>query len=211
MRVGVDVDGVLADFNEAYIRRMIDSSGRDLFPLRPFDITTWNYPESYGYTDLEVSYAWQTIKLGGAFWYSLKPYRDTSTALGILSDLMMHGDDVYFITARPGINAKLQTENWIRERFPHLTRPTVTVLITPHKGLAARTLDLTHYIDDRWENCLDVAAAGKTKTFLMDRPWNWGNDADRRDITRVSSIREMFHGVVPQNVPSPRLNESAAT
>ena len=50
MRIGFDVDGVLADFNKRFIERVIAITGRDLFPPRPFDIPTWNYPEHYGYT-----------------------------------------------------------------------------------------------------------------------------------------------------------------
>ena len=36
MVIGLDVDGVLADFNTPFIARIIQVTGRDLFPPRPF-------------------------------------------------------------------------------------------------------------------------------------------------------------------------------
>jgi uncharacterized HAD superfamily protein len=206
MKIGIDVDGVLADFNKTYITRCLDVTGKDLFPARPFEITTWNYPESYGYTKEEVSAVWESIKADRVFWASLRPYETTSDDMDALMTRMRAGDDVYFITARPGVNAKRQTEGWLYAQMGLVAlHPfTSTVLITSHKGLAARTLDLDIYIDDRWENCLDVAQT-KTRTFLLDRPWNryttffagepegcMLDAAPTYGLTRVSSVTEML-------------------
>lgn len=212
MRLGIDCDGVLANYNEGFQRRIITVTGRDLFPCPNYEPDTWYYAEKLGYTAEEIDATWRTIKEDRAFWFSLHPYRDTSYALGLISDRISHtGDDVYFITARPGRDAKKQTEMWISSRFPHLTRPTVTVLLTPHKGLAAQTLGLDAYIDDRWENCLEVAG-GDCRTFLMDRPWNQGEENE--EITRVPSIKAMFEHLaapaVGASVRTSRLNTSAA-
>jgi uncharacterized HAD superfamily protein len=48
----------------------------------------------------------------------------------------------------------------------------VTVLISSEKGLCARALNLDYYIDDKWENCVDVGMESNTKVYLLDRPWN---------------------------------------
>lgn len=194
MKIGIDVDGVLADFNTAFIARCIKVTGRDLFGPK-FVPTTWNYPESVGYTREEVSAVWKDITEDRAFWYRIGWYMDVDQeALRRLCVDREH--DVYFITARPGLQAKLQTELWLAPQIK--TFP--TVLITSHKGLAARTLDLDFYIDDRYENVLDVAssvvinngpsAGPRVQTFLLDRPWN--QQELPPEIRRVYTVSEFL-------------------
>ena len=165
-RIGLDVDGVLADFNTSFIRLIISVTGRDLFPPRPFDIPTWDYSEHYGYTSSEMSKVWQDIKDSPDFWASLPPYAGVKNLISLLKE---RKDDVYFITSRPGQTAKAQTEEWL-ELF-NVIRP--TVLICSEKGLAAKALDLDIYVDDRTENYVDVLAQSpNTAVIRMIRPWN---------------------------------------
>lgn len=182
MRIGVDVDGVLADFNSAFINRVITVTGRDLFPPRPFDIPTWNYPEHYGYTADEVSAVWEDIKADAGFWYTLNGYPETRSTLATLAGF---NQDIYFVTARPGVRSKQQTEQWLVDMgfiYP-------TVLISSAKGLCARALNLTHYIDDRWENVVDVRQYNPTtQVFLLTQPWNVNNDAAAEGVQRVASV-----------------------
>lgn len=181
--IGIDIDGVLADFNSAFIQRCIDITGQDLFPPRPFDIPTWNYPEYYGYLPMEVSQVWKSIKNDPTFWQKLPAYPDCREALGNLAVLDLAGHNIYFVTARPGIYAKQQTETWLWEQgFDR-----ATVIISAEKGLCARALGLHWYLDDRWENVCDVMATPGTRTVLVTRPWNDNNWVGGRDIFRVDS------------------------
>lgn len=168
MRIGIDVDGVLADFNSAYIARCIEVTGVDLFPPRPFDIWTWNYPESYGYTKAQVSAVWESIKQDELFWVSLEPYPGAVEFGWTLQ--AMSEEDLYFITSRPGVNAKVQTEAWLMAVLD-IEHP--TVLISSEKGLCAKALNLTHYVDDRTENLQSVRAESPdTITFRLVQTWN---------------------------------------
>jgi 5'(3')-deoxyribonucleotidase len=181
MKIGVDVDGVLADFNESFIRCVIKVLGEDKFPPRPFDIPTWNYPQHYGYTNEQTSKVWEHIKASSTFWYHLNPYPWTEDVLRRLLPLQNAGHDIYFITARPGLFAKGQTEDWLLDYgFDH-----ATVLITAKKGFAARTLDLDTYIDDKPANCEEVARVINTQRYvegneypkpdsiyMLNQPWN---------------------------------------
>lgn len=166
----------------------------DLFPPRPFDIPVWNYPEHYGYNAAQMSAVWESVKNDPKFWLKLGPYPEASAALAGLNGKIMDGDDVYFITSRLGVEAKSQTESWLRlwgfENIP-------TVLISSAKGLCAQALKLDLYIDDRWENAVDVAGKheiidntvtwvqSNVLTCLIDRPWNQGKDHERYGIVRV--------------------------
>ena len=113
MRLGIDIDGVLADFNAGYIERCISVCEKDLFPPRPFDIPIWNYPELFGYTNEEVAKVWRSIETDKNFWLNLEPYWDAMTILERLRHLDDAGHDLYFITSRLGVMAKKQTEGWI--------------------------------------------------------------------------------------------------
>jgi hypothetical protein len=194
MNIGVDVDGVFADFNSACIETCIKVTGKDLFPPRPFDIPTWHYPQHYGYSaeemDFEKGPVWGAIKSNPTFWQTLPEYADTREALAYLDKLRRAGHDIYFVTNRYGIKCKLQTERWLRRHG--FADP--TVLVTGDKRRIAQALKLDAYVDDRWENAVDVAGEYKqdtlvsaskwvpstTQSFLLVRPWN-RRQTDRTD------------------------------
>lgn len=188
MRVGIDVDGVLARFNEAYISLIVRATGRDLFGPRPVDIRTWNYPEQqFGYSADEISAVWAAIKESPAFWADLDAYDGTCPQL---TRLYLAPHDCYFITSRVGLYCKGQTERWLAAKGFY--QP--TVLITGHKGLAARTLGLDAYVDDRWENALDVSTT-KTHSYLLTQPWNEGYDAAAAGITRIDRFEQFVDDI----------------
>lgn len=187
--LGIDVDGVLADFNSTFIDRIIAVTGKDLFPPRPFDIPVWDYPEHYKYTKAETSAVWESIKSDDHFWETLPAYPDTEQTLTRLSGLDDNGYDIYFITSRPGKDAKHQTEAWLRHHG-FLARP--TVLLSGAKGLCAEALTLDKYIDDRWENCVDAQRFTGCETFLLTRPWNIQHRCVEGNINRITTLAEMF-------------------
>lgn len=183
MIIGVDIDGVLADFNGSFIERVIQVTGEDKFPPRPFDIPLWNYPEHYGYTAEENSAVWENIKSDRTFWRTLEPYPDARAALAYLDEVTRH-DDLYFVTARPGVAAKIQTEYWLTTHgyeYP-------TVLIASDKASIAQALKFDVYIDDRWENCEAVRTRSRAKVFLMSRPWNYDAPNQEYGIVRTNSV-----------------------
>lgn len=191
-RIGFDIDGVLADFNTAFIQRVIKVTGQDFFPPRPFDIPTWDYPQFYGYLPAQVDEVWQDITADESFWLKLPAYPEANEALRRLTQETLVGNDVYFITSRPGAVAKWQTEAWLSA---HGFDETPTVLISSAKGLCARALKLDLYIDDRWENALDVAVTTGSgcRTCLVDRPWNQDHqDHEAHGIARVLSALSVF-------------------
>ena len=201
MRIGVDVDGVLANYNDAFIDRCITVTGKDLFPPRPFEIPMWEYPKHYGYTTADLNSVQTSITADRQFWESLAPYSTTEVVLGILHQrIETYGDDVYFITDRPGRDAKRQTEHWLKTQWPYYA-PAITVLISSHKGLCAKALQLDYYTDDRDKNVLDVVNyAPDCRVFLLDRPWNRTAEAHvaccgscrRRPAQRIQALPDMF-------------------
>lgn len=189
-------DGVLARFNEAFADRIVQVTGRRLVPADA-DFPCWAWPRHYGYTPQEESATWENVKADCTFWYNLQPYPETREVLQRLSRLVTEGHDVYFITSRPGVRAKEQTEAWLVE---HWYGHSPTVLISSAKGLCAQALKLGLYVDDRWENAVDVASdhdingwiPSGTETCLVDRPWNQDQDHQKYGIIRVASALDVL-------------------
>lgn len=186
MRIGIDIDGVIANFYSAYETAVIEEAGgEDKFPAKyPEQLPpVWDWPEHYGYDKMITGRVWKKIKESRSFWGNLGKLPDAK----VLDQSMPWAiHDVYFITNRAGANAKQQTERWLRERFP-IHNP--TVLVTPNKGLAAAALQLDVYIDDKGENVLAVEQQSPaTRVYLIDRPYNEHVKVQRR----VSGLKSVF-------------------
>ncbi len=187
MRIGFDIDGVLADFNKAFIDLIVHTTGANLFPARPFDIPMWDYPQHYGYNGAQLKEVWGIITASESFWATLPPYADAKETLNRLTEAnQVEGHDVYFVTSRPGVRAKAQTEQWL---WNNGYTGVPTVLISSRKGVSADAIELDTYIDDRDVNIVDVITTRgvKTRTYLVDRPWNRTDVAKHPQVDRVVS------------------------
>jgi uncharacterized HAD superfamily protein len=189
IRIGLDVDGVLANFYPLYEDLIVELTGRNLFPPRtdPFEPPpVWNWPEHYGYKAKELSASvWAHIKSHGSFWSNAHPF---PKAAALVDFCYAEADEnVYFITDRPGAYAKAHTQRWLRETFPG---EGFSVLISQpgKKGLLVEPLGLTHFVEDNREHAVAVAAFG-AKSYLLDRPYNQG---PAQGVTRVKDISELL-------------------
>lgn len=183
MKIGCDVDGVLADFNTAYVARIKEVTGRNLFADPPL-MNQWSYAEAAGYTPRELRRVWDNINADEHFWFRLDPYPDIADAC----DWMRQSkDDIYFITARSGATTKRQTEEW----FAYEGFRRATILLSSGKALCCDALRLDSYLDDRFENACDVASNSDTRAFLLTRPWNV-QYCTPSGVTRVASLGEFF-------------------
>lgn len=182
MRVGLDVDGVLADFNTQFVRTIIEVTGEDKFP--PTNrYPVWDYPEHFSYTPMQMSDVWTKIKNSTSFWRTLAP--EASVDFSVIERVSGWPHDVYFITSRPGVCAKLQTEAWLVDRG--ITNP--TVLITSHKGSACATLGIDAYIDDKTDNIQSVEHLSPgTRAYLLNCSYNATGQVQRR----VESVSEFL-------------------
>jgi 5'(3')-deoxyribonucleotidase len=197
MIIGVDIDGVLADFNSSFIDLIVKVTGEDKFPPRPFDIPTWHYPQHFGYSEDVMEFhngpVWSAVRENPWFWFNLKPYPGTAEALLYLltREYLLpraHGDELYFVTARVGVHVKQQSERWLKKFMPTFTNWHPTVLIASNKAMVASALGFDVYIDDRWENCENVRVLTGARTFLMDRPWNADAPAEEYGIIRTHTV-----------------------
>ena len=189
LKIGIDVDGVLADFNTNYRHELHKVS-----PVRFPEISdtfpnTWHWDKAAGLSSETIASAWDSIKTSESFWAELPPYNGTEI---FLFSLFVRPElDVYFITNRLGAGVKHQTEEWLT-RYGY---DSPTVLITADKGGAAKVLGLDFYIDDKTENCSDVYfASPSTKIYMLAQPWN----IRIAGIPRIASVRDFYDNILTE-------------
>ncbi len=203
MRIGFDIDGILAAFVPAYQRLFVRISGEDKFlPGDDVNPPCWDWPQFRGYGNDVVGKVWDHIVKDPTFWSRLAPLDGAETLAMCIADLERK-HDVYFATDRAGIRPKQQTEEWLRN---YIGLPAPTVLIAGDKAAIMGALRLDAYIDDRLSNIeacglanLDEAASAiannrkrkfNTKLFLLNR--NYNQAVPSMHYTRVRSVGQML-------------------
>jgi len=187
MKIGLDIDGVFANFAEAYQRLFVKTTGRDWFHVGDAENPPmWHWPTLRGYTGEETKAVWAAIKTDPVFWLNLAPYPDAVATLRQHYAQLQREHDVYFITNREGVRAKQQTEEWLAQFLN--TPPTVLLVGHRKKGEAAQALGLDCAIDDYFENVQDLAPL--TRTYLLDRTYNQETPDAR--VRRVDSFHHFL-------------------
>lgn len=174
MILGIDVDGVLANFNLAFAAIVKQHTGIEL-NLPP---QTWNHHLDAGVSPEQNGSIWAAIWADPTFWVSLDPLPSAKETLQGLKALGAE-HQVYFITSRPSRTAKAQIEIWLMEHG----YPLPTVLVAQQKGLIAAGLGLDIILDDLPDNLFDAKAARpECQTIMVRAPYNrWATQDPRID------------------------------
>ena len=185
MKLAIDIDGVLAQFDTAYTQLLmkIDPTIKvDVFAA-DFPVA-WSIEDYYGFSPETVDKAWAEIKNCGIFWKFLFPYPTAWADIEALN-AAKRSHDIYFLTNRPGATAKRETEEWLRGHgFDR-----ATVVICSKKQLFCEAAEIDVLIDDKVDNCWNHKS---TRTFLFKRPYNkehWSA------YSCVDTVREALDGI----------------
>lgn len=184
LRLGFDVDGVLADFRRAFQATARECLDREV-PLDARD-------EKNTLTHPDVERVWKHIWRRPNWWMGLQPYEPGEIAS--LYALSRAGRwEVCFLTKRPpsaGDSVQFQTQWWLEQQGFYL--PAV-ITVPGSRGDLANALRLDLIIDDQFVNCAEVIGAGPTKAVLMLRDENDSlrKHATERGVGVVSSLAEL--------------------
>jgi hypothetical protein len=176
VRVGFDMDGVLADFSSAF--RDIETrlfGAAPALPAEAPEVEARQEEEAAGQVPPGASpresrrrrdAVWKVIHETPDFWMTLRPH-DPMAVRRIHEMMLRHRLEVFFITQRPatvGQTVQRQTQQWLRQQGFDL--PSVLV-ISGSRGAAAGAIRLDYHVDDSPQNCLDVASDSRARPILI--------------------------------------------
>jgi len=160
--IGLDIDGVLADFTGAWCKIYPDVSAT---------------PSSW-YLDRRIGSRFNDMLSNNTlddFYLNIEP---------LISHTELQFEPHCYITARP-IKKEI-TEQWLdKHGFP--AKPVITVDIKRSKVDAAKKAGVEIFIDDSFENFIELNNAG-VFTYLYTAPWN-----ERYDVghMRINSLNDL--------------------
>ena len=212
LRIGVDLDGTLADLSTTYREYEVSLFGAatdgDTVELEELEVeaTSKEKLKAAKKRSSDQKAVWHAIKSTPDFWTLLKPIEPDA-----VRDLQAAIDqfqwEVFFITQRPktvGASVQKQSQDWlIAQGF---VTPSVLTL-TGSRGKAAHALDLDFLIDDLPKNCIDVMSDSKCRPILVMRAPdpNAEQAARRMNIGVVHSVSEAI-ALMAQPAPEVRQN-----
>ena len=199
LRLGFDIDGVVADFRTAFHAAATKCLRREIAEPTDSDQTP-------GPLDADdVRRVWDYIGRTQNWWMDVPAYEPDQIAR-LYAVTRAAGWEVFFLTRRPpsaGDSVQFQTQWWI-ERFGFYLPSVLTV--PGSRGEVANGLRLDLIVDDQIMNCVEVISAAQTKALLMQRTPDPAakEHANNRGIGVVSSLAEALtvierlHEVLPQ-------------
>jgi hypothetical protein len=212
LRIACDLDGTLADMESALEgeAQRLFGPGIDLrgsLRSRPEGPSSAESPDptasspgmrpvlppSNGtrLSDRQQRQLWARVRGIENFWAALKEIEPGAVAR-LAHAAAEHRWDILFITTRPscaGETTQVQSQRWLQAHGFEL--PSVYI-VSGSRGRVAAALGLDVVLDDRPENCLDVATDSSAMPFLVwrDTPASVPQGASRLGIKVVYSIAE---------------------
>jgi uncharacterized HAD superfamily protein len=193
LRVGFDLDGTVADMSFALRREAVKLFGEDVLRSTPTttpdsrvgaatestpppdtdaspkddeDQTAAAAMQELHLTSRQQTKLWEHVKKIENFWNTL-PELEPGIITRIATAARARRWEVIFLTTRPstaGDLVQLQSQRWLEAHgFQY---PSVYV-VHRSRGRIAEALALDAFVDDRPENCLDIAVESTAKVILV--------------------------------------------
>lgn len=159
MRLGIDLDGVVADFNGGWMRAYNEQFETTLAPAQ---VVGWDgLHKLTHFADMDEFWGWAQDHGGVSVFRHLEPYNG---AVETLRSLNRDGHDIVVITAKPEW-AVHDTFEWLADH----RIPTREVHVTDDKW----TIECDVYLDDSPYKVLELVEKRPDRTVCrFVRPWN---------------------------------------
>jgi hypothetical protein len=188
LRIGFDLDGVVADFRTAFLDAAAKLLGQQAIqrPSSPM-------PDFDAVSAADAKRVWQVLTATPNWWVGLAPYEPAQIAR-LYQLARRYRWEVSFLTSRiptAGDSVQFQSQAWL-ETYGYYMPAVVTV--PGSRGEIANALRLDLIIDDQLLNCLEVVGASQTKAILILRVGDAGleQQATDRGIGVVHRLDEVI-------------------
>lgn len=163
-RIGFDIDGVIADTMEAFIRLI----GNDYeIEVSPAEITEFMVEECLN-IDLEIIEDIFSKLLLDPLAAGLKPM---DHSIAVLEELAQEAP-LTFVTARPHASP---INEWLKHHLCCDAYADIRLVATGNHDTKAshlRRLGISHFVDDRPETCNQLALEKDIVPIVYEQPWN---------------------------------------
>lgn len=175
LRVAFDLDGTVADMQVVLRReseRLFGTPGTPDAATDTTEVTPKVETEAaramiaMHLTSQQRTELWDHVRATTDFWLGL-PEMEPGIVARIAATAAARRWEVLFLTTRPstaGDTTQVQSQRWLEAHG--FVRPSVFV-VRRSRGKVAEALELDAVVDDRPENCLDVAAESRAKAILV--------------------------------------------
>jgi len=186
LRLGIDLDGVVADFRSAF-RALAERELR----LAPENVEA-------DLSKADIDSLWKTVAGISNWWLDLPAY-EPDQIVRLYSRARESRWEVFFMTSRPpsaGDSVQLQTQVWL-ERLGFFL-PSVLTVPSGARGEVARSLRLDLALDDRIVNCLEITSASNSKAVMVLRnpaESTAREAAEARGVGVVSTLSEALDAI----------------
>lgn len=168
MMVGLDIDGVVADFITPFLKLLERRTGAG--SIDPSSITDPNFLRHPFLSHEIIAECMEAASYDPEFWHFMTPLLSADQWSTL--ERVSREHEVVFIThrwVRDTYDIHRITCEWLRRHG--LTRPVVH-FTQEKKSTLIRELDIGLFVDDRHENCADAAAASDAVVLMPHRPYN---------------------------------------
>jgi hypothetical protein len=194
--IGIDCDGIQFDFGELF-SHIINELFHENYPIfKDEDSPSWEWGAWHPAGPERIAQAWEYVYTIPDF-YEKEKLINPAELKYMIGKLNNHPKiNVYFITSRKETSGRKILQQTIYQ-LKLIGWDNPQVIVSFAKGGIARILDLKYFIDDRAENCAEVALYNpSTKVYVMDRPYNRFLQEKYFKITRTDSLIEFTDAVL---------------
>ena len=183
MRIGLDIDNVISNFNDELLKEYIEHDKI----LRNTGIIDENaYNVTRGMFD-------RTKEENDDFYYNnieriAKKLKPLPQSAEIIRRLRKDGNEIYIISSRDNgeySNPQEMTENWLRDN--KIMYDKLILTDKGEKGKICKENNIDIMIDDSINNCRDIVEVG-IKVFLMETRFN----KQTTEFEKVSNWEEIY-------------------
>lgn len=190
MRLGFDIDEVMADIITSLLKFMYDKYkiSRSISVFEKYGLEECRYIFNDKLNE-EIKKQLRELVHSNTFLYGLRPIYG---AIDSINALHSEGHSIYFITSRPNKNKKV-TYDWFAKH--EISYDDIVVTNGISKGDVVNSLDLDMFVDDHGDYLNDIMSVNKinTKLLLLDKPWNicYNNKKVKRVFNWNHILREI--------------------